>query len=150
MEWYNWFSKPVCGDSSEIYHCLLLISFGKSRFKALTKRSAVHDHRLRLCFVLDQDKKPYVFRKMENSSWLYGSVWRHDLTLTQCAKEFRYSSRKLCCHDNFVNERRSCCPNEALWWSSKNKRSTRYKSTNIPKCDTFEMWRKFMPYIYGT
>jgi hypothetical protein len=26
--------KPVCRDSFEIYHCLLLISFGKSRFKS--------------------------------------------------------------------------------------------------------------------
>jgi hypothetical protein len=25
--------KPVCRDSSEIYHCLLFISFGKSQFQ---------------------------------------------------------------------------------------------------------------------
>jgi hypothetical protein len=29
-EQYNWFLKPDCWDFSEIYHCLLLISFGKA------------------------------------------------------------------------------------------------------------------------
>jgi hypothetical protein len=31
----NWFFKPVCRDSLEIYHCLLIISSGKSWFKSL-------------------------------------------------------------------------------------------------------------------
>jgi hypothetical protein len=34
-EGHNWFLN-CCRDSSEIYHCLLRISFGKSRFKPPT------------------------------------------------------------------------------------------------------------------
>jgi hypothetical protein len=40
VEGHIWFLNQFV----EIYHCLLLISFGKSRFKPL--RSAVHDYRL--------------------------------------------------------------------------------------------------------
>ncbi len=36
MEGHNLFFKPICRDSPEIYHCLLLISFGKCRFKPLS------------------------------------------------------------------------------------------------------------------
>ncbi len=31
-------SEPVCRDSSETHHCLLLISLGKTRFKPSTVR----------------------------------------------------------------------------------------------------------------